>query len=98
MAASIRRHKDFCGSHTENRADRSWNLEDQGHDDREEPPKPARERHTTKSAREAHGRWVSFGPRRTGSEERLSNGNRGPDRMTFTTRRPSPHRRLSRTA
>src|SRR2546428_11353917 len=56
MAASIRRNKDSCGSHTENCADRSWNLEDQGHDDREEPPKPARERHTTKSAREAHGR------------------------------------------
>src|SRR2546428_8007346 len=56
MAASIRRNKDSCGSHTENCADRSWNLEDEGHDDREEPPKPARERRTTKSAREAHGR------------------------------------------
>src|SRR2546428_5518484 len=56
MAASIRRNKDSCGSHTENRADRSRNPEDQAHDDREEPPKPARERHTTKSAREAHGR------------------------------------------
>src|SRR2546425_939638 len=42
--------------HAENRADRSRNLEDQAHDDREEPPKPAKERHTTKSAREAHGR------------------------------------------